>query len=130
LHALHGSMDEQSIGALTPLQAAILDIVWRKGRVTAEDLRFTLQPRHSLKDSTVRTLLRRLEARGYVGHDVRGGVFVYYSTMTRQVLSARETRRLIHLLYGGSTKRFVADLVVEGVLTAPTAQDGKPRGRV
>src|SRR4051812_12179264 len=58
--------------ALTALQQAILDVLWARGAVTAETVREALAPAHQLKDSTVRTLLRRLEARKLVTHTVDG----------------------------------------------------------
>jgi len=57
---------------LTELQQAILDFISDKGSATSEEIREGLRTRHPLKDSSVRTLLRRLEARGYVSHRVEG----------------------------------------------------------
>ena len=51
---------------LTELQQAILDRLWSRGPATADQIREALLPAHRLKDSSVRTLLRRLEARGFV----------------------------------------------------------------
>jgi predicted transcriptional regulator len=62
-----------SAGALTGLQKAILNFVETNGAVTADQVREGLKRDHPLKDSSVRTLLRRLEARGLVSHvDQRG----------------------------------------------------------
>src|SRR5690349_17232007 len=54
--------------SLTELQQAILDFVWENGPVTADQVRQALEPKYPLKDPTIRTMLRRLEARGYVTH--------------------------------------------------------------
>ena len=64
-------------------QRAILDWVWSNGPATAEQLREALLPAHRLKDSSVRTLLRRLEVRGYVSHRLDGKTYVYEATMAR-----------------------------------------------
>jgi predicted transcriptional regulator len=50
---------------VTELQQAILEFIWSKGPATAEEVREGLLPKHPLKDPSVRTLLRRLEERGY-----------------------------------------------------------------
>lgn len=65
---------------LTDLQQAILDYVWTHGPATSERIREELLPAHRLKDSTIRTLLRRLEARGCLTHATEGKVFVYRAT--------------------------------------------------
>ena len=49
-------------------QQAILDQLWSRGPATPDQIREALLPAHRLKDSSVRTLLRRLEIRGYVSH--------------------------------------------------------------
>jgi hypothetical protein len=49
---------------LTTLQQAILDVLWAQGPATSETIREALYDTHPLKDSSIRTLLRRLEAQG------------------------------------------------------------------
>ena len=46
------------------MQQAILDFVWANGPSTSEQIREGIRPRHPLKDSSIRTLLRRLESQG------------------------------------------------------------------
>lgn len=67
---------------LTEREAQIMDIVWRMDRATAEDVREALQDR--LHDSTVRTLLRVLESKGYLTHEVRGKAYVYRAAIGRK----------------------------------------------
>ena len=74
---------------LTDLQQAILDFIWEQGSATAEQVREGLWPNHRLKDPTVRTLLRRLEARGLLTHRLDGKVFCYRAT----VAQTRSVRR-------------------------------------
>ena len=45
---------------LSPLEDAVMKVVWSKGSATADDVRVALSGKHDLKDSTVRTILRRL----------------------------------------------------------------------
>jgi predicted transcriptional regulator len=92
---------------LTPLQRSLLDVVSEKGPMTAEQVREHLLPDHPLKDSSVRTLLRRLEARGLISHAVEGKVFVYRA----------EVKRLIENFWSGSAEQFLAGLVDEKVLS-------------
>ena len=58
---------------LGELERSILSIVWRIGSVTAEQVREELE--RPLKDSTIRTVLRRLEEKGYLAHSVENRTF-------------------------------------------------------
>lgn len=59
------------------LDHAIMSIIWRRGAATAEQVRQDLAPRHALKESTIRTLLGRLEKKGHLKHSVDGRTYVY-----------------------------------------------------
>ena len=102
---------------LTELQQAIVDFVWKAGPATAEQIREGLAPAHALKDSTVRTLLRRLEERDYLTHTVDGKVFVYRAALPPRSLAARSVRQLIDRFWSGSAEQFLAGMVDEKVLT-------------
>ena len=103
---------------LTELQQAILDFVWTHKRATAEQIREGLRAKHPLKDSSVRTLLRRLEARGLLTHRVEGQVFRYEATMAPRRLAARAVQQIIDRFCGGSVEQFLVGMVDERVLSA------------
>lgn len=103
---------------LTELQQAILDYIWNHGASTAEQVREGLLPDHPLKDSSIRTLLRRLEARGYLTHTTEGKVFVYRATSHRTSVAARAVKQIIDRFWAGSAEQFLAGMVDEKVLSA------------
>lgn len=107
-----------SPSALTGLQKAILNFVEAHGAVTAEQVREGLKRDHPLKDSSVRTLLRRLEARGLVSHVVEGKTFVYRAEVASTSVAAAAVRRLIDGFWKGSAEQFLTGLVDEKVLSA------------
>ena len=102
---------------LTDLQQAILDVIWKQGSATADQVREGLLPAHRLKDPTVRTLLRRLEARGFLAHRVEGKVFVYQARVPRRRVAARAVQHIIERFCSGSADQFLAGMVDERVLT-------------
>jgi predicted transcriptional regulator len=104
--------------SLTDLQQAILDFIWSDGPATSEQVRKALRPSHVLKDSSVRTLLRRLEARGYLEHDLDGKVFVYRAAVPRRSLAARAVQHIIDRFCAGSVEQFVIGMVEENVLSS------------
>jgi BlaI family penicillinase repressor len=102
---------------LTELHQAILDRLWSSGPATAEQIREALSPAYQLKDSTVRTLLRRLEARGYVSHRLEGKTFVYEATMAPKRVAAHSVRQIIDRFWSGSVEQFLTGMVDEKILT-------------
>lgn len=102
---------------LTELQQAILDVIWSKGRLTAEQVREALRPKYRLKESSARTLLRRLEDRGFLRHRVDGKVFLYEAVVKPQGVAARAVRHIIDRFCAGSTEQFLLGMVDEQVLT-------------
>jgi len=102
---------------LTELQQAILDWLWSSGPATAEQIREALLPTHRLKDSSVRTLLRRLESRGYVSHGLEGKTFVYEATMAPKRVAAHSVRQIIDRFWSGSVEQFLTGMVDEKILT-------------
>lgn len=105
-------------GPLTALQRAVVDYVAARGPVSAEQVRAGISGAHPLKDSSVRTILRRLEARGLLSHTVDGKVFLYRAETSSARVAARAVKRMIDGFWNGSAERFLAGLVDEKVLTA------------
>ena len=102
---------------LTDLQQAILNFIWAQGAASAEEVREGLLPKHPLKDSSVRTLLRRLEERGYLTHKAEGKVFVFRATVQARSVAARAVRHIIERFCAGSAEQFLVGMVDENVLS-------------
>ena len=62
---------------LSPLEQRFMELIWSSGEVSADDARRMLAHEHDLKDSTIRTIFRRLEQKGYVEHSTEGRSFRY-----------------------------------------------------
>lgn len=92
--------------------------VWRRGSATAEQVREDLAPKRKLKESTVRTLLGRLENKGYLKHKVEGRTYVYASVGGPQGFAIRAVRQIIDRFCGGSAERLIAGMVDNEVLDA------------
>jgi len=92
--------------SLSPLEAECMALLWKRGPMTADDVREALP--NPLRESTVRTLLRRITEKGYLTHDVDGRTYVYRAVDEPSAVAASGVRRLAQLLYRGS----VGDLLV------------------
>jgi len=102
--------------ALTPLEQLLMDHVWNNPGCTAETCRESVAEQRPLKDSTIRTILRNLEQKGYVSHSVQGRTFVYRPVDTRRNVAVHAAQQLIERFCGGSVEEFVVGLVDNRVL--------------
>lgn len=99
---------------LGELERSVLLIVWRYGSVTADLVREGLD--HPLKDSTVRTVLRRLEEKGYVTHRVNDRTYVYCPVESRQRVAGRAAKRIVDWFCDGSVETLLVGMVDSKVL--------------
>jgi predicted transcriptional regulator len=84
------------------------------GTVTAEQVREEL-PR-PLKDSTIRTVLRRLEEKGYLAHSVENRTFLYHQAESRQRVAGRAVQRIVDWFCEGSVEALLVGMVDSKVL--------------
>jgi BlaI family penicillinase repressor len=99
---------------LGELERSILSIVWQIGTVTAEQVREELN--RPLKDSTVRTVLRRLEEKGYLAHTVEDRTFLYRPAQSRQRVAGRAVKRIVDWFCEGSVEALLVGMVDSKVL--------------
>ena len=85
---------------------------------TAEDVRTALEGSHDVKDSTARTILRRLETKGYIEHDVEGRTFVYRPKLEPQNVASQQVRGIIDTLCRGSVENLLVGMVDDNLITA------------
>ena len=102
----------------TDLEQAIMSSVWRRGSATAEQVREDLAPKHTLKESTTRTLLGRLEKKGHLKHSVDGRTYVYSSVQGPQSFAVKAVRQLIERFCAGSAEQLLVGMVDDEVLDA------------
>jgi predicted transcriptional regulator len=69
-----------------------------------------------MKDSTVRTILRRLEQKGFLIHQVEGRTFIYKPVEARQNVAARAVKQIIDRFCGGSVEQLLVGMVDNEVL--------------
>ena len=101
---------------LGDLEHELLTILWKHGEMSATAVR-----RHvarKLKDPTIRTVLRRLEEKGYVTHSVVSGTFIYRATESAETTAATAVQGIVERFCGGSLERVLLALVDAGFADA------------
>jgi predicted transcriptional regulator len=101
---------------ISPLEQLIMDFVWLHPGCTAESCREGVANLRKLKDSTIRTVLRSLEAKGYVDHTLDGRTFLYRALDTKRNVAVQAARHLIDRFCNGSVEELLVGLVDDQVL--------------
>jgi BlaI family transcriptional regulator, penicillinase repressor len=104
----------ESMPGLGDLEREVMQLVWANRTLTAETVREKLARR--LKESTVRTVLRRLEEKGYVTHTVDGRTYVYQATHPRGKVAAKAVQRIVDSFCNGSVEEVLVGMVDSAML--------------
>ena len=99
---------------LGELEHEVMQLVWSHGPITAESVRERLKK--PLKESTVRTVLRRLEDKGYVTHTVEGRTFHFEAAEKRSAVAARAVQRIVNWFCNGSLEEVLVGMVDNAAL--------------
>jgi predicted transcriptional regulator len=101
---------------LGDLEQQVMEFLWRHGPATGETVRMAVGKDRPLTDSTIRTVLRRLEVKQYVRHKVEGRQFVYSSAREPRKVAAETVRRVLRNFCRGSLEELLMGLVDQRVV--------------
>ena len=102
---------------LTDLEHDVMRVVWTSGPCSVEAVHQVVARTRDVKETTVRTLLRRLEQKGYLRHEIDGRAYIYQAVEASRSLAARAVRQIIDRLCHGSMEELVSGMVDAKVLT-------------
>jgi predicted transcriptional regulator len=108
---------------LGELERSVLQLLWQHGTLSAEQVREALEQQdRSLKDSTVRTVLRRLEEKGYLIHILDNRTFLYSPAEPAPMVAGRAVKRILEWFCGGSVEQLLVGMVDSSVLDGKELQ--------
>jgi BlaI family transcriptional regulator, penicillinase repressor len=93
------------------VQLMIMQVLWAGGRANAREITVALNQSEPIAHSTVQTLLRKLEAKGAIGHDVENRTFVFHPLVKEDRFKRGATRDLLDRVFGGSVAEMVSYLL-------------------
>jgi BlaI family transcriptional regulator, penicillinase repressor len=96
---------------LTELQLAIMRELWSRGEASVAEIWEALRPERGLAQTTVATLLTRLEKRGVVGHETRARQFIYRPMVTEAEVRQTMVRDLTESLFAGNVAELMSHLL-------------------
>ena len=122
--------------ALPNSELAVMEVLWRKGRLPARRIQEALYPDVSRpQHGTVQRLLQRLEEKGYVVRDRDLGVNLFSPTVSRDTYASNQLESLANRLTKGSLVPIITRLIEDDRLSASEIArlrrmlDSNPGGR-
>jgi BlaI family penicillinase repressor len=116
-------MAGRSRPSMSPLEDTVMRVIWAKESCTGDEVRQALLRRQPMKDSTVRTILRRLEAKGYVSHEIAGRTYVYRPRLPARRAATQAVRRIVDRLCEGSVEQLLQGMVSDRIVTAEQLEE-------
>ena len=101
--------------SFTDRELDIMGVLWDRGTATVAEVRDALAD--ELAYTTVLTVLRVLEEKGYVGHEEAGRAHRYHPLVERQTAGTSALRRLTRKLFKGSPELLLTHLVSDRELS-------------
>jgi len=96
---------------LTDGEARLMTVLWERSSATVADIVAALEPQGPVNYSTVQTLLRILEKKGYVAHHKTGRAFIYSPVVDQQQARRRALSHLLARLFDGSPSLLVLNVL-------------------
>jgi predicted transcriptional regulator len=96
---------------LTDLQLAVVRAIWDRGECTVAEVQEALLPERPLAQTTVATLLSRLEKRGVVMHRATGRQFIYRATVTEDDVQRSMVDQLTDMLFEGRPTALISHVL-------------------
>ena len=100
---------------LTDREASLMEVLWERGPSTVAEVRECLDD--ELAYTTVLTILRNLEAKGFLTHDEQGRAHRYIAIVDRDNAQRSAVQALTQKLFKGSTELLLTRLVVDKELS-------------
>jgi len=94
-----------------------MQVVWEVGPCSVETVHESVSRNRKLKETSTRTLLRRLEQKGYLRHKTHGRAYLYRAVEPARNLAARAVRQIIDRFCQGSVEELVNGMVESKVLS-------------
>jgi len=100
-----------TLPGLSQSQREIMEIVWERGEVSAVEVREILSKSRDLAKNTVRTMLDRMEEKGWLKHREDGRTYFYSAAQPREASIGQKVLEVVEHVCGGSPEDLVTALL-------------------
>ncbi len=102
---------ERALVELSTAQQEIMEIIWEQGELSVAEIQQTLSRRRKVARNTVRTLVERMEEKGWLLHRTIGRTFLYTAAIPKTVSVGQKIAEVVDKVCGGSAESMVAALL-------------------
>ena len=99
-----------TLPTLTKAEEEVMHIIWQLGRCVVKDIIDTIGD-PDMPHSTISSVVRILEKKGFVGHKAYGKTHEYFPIVTKEDYAQHGVKSLVEKYFGGSPKKLVSFLV-------------------
>jgi predicted transcriptional regulator len=108
--------------ALTDAEAPVMAVLWQRNTATVADVVDALKKKRAVSYSTVQTILRILEMKGYVSHEKVARAFIYRPCVDERQARRRALRHLLTRLFNGSPSLLVLNVLEDDQIDSEELQ--------
>jgi len=100
-------MKQNKPTVLPKFELEIMHVIWDRAQATIQEVKDALNEQHPGAYSTFMTIMRRMENKGILGHEMHedGKTFVYKPLISREEVSASMVQDIYHRMFRGSSER-------------------------
>ncbi len=98
---------------LSNLQINILDILWENGSLSVQEIKRLLEPQRQLAQTSIATILTRLEKQGFVKYNKQGRKYIYSANIAKNEVQDNSIDSLLKNLFKGNKASLVSHLLAE-----------------
>ena len=102
---------------LTPQELAIMKVVWSRDKATVRDVYEALRAKRTIAYTTVMTMMRILEEKGYLKKTLVDRAHVYKPAQRRQQVIGTMVRDFLDRVFDGASDRLLVHLAKDNKLT-------------
>jgi predicted transcriptional regulator len=107
---------------LTDAEAPVMAVLWQRNTATVADVVDALKKKRAVSYSTVQTILRILEMKGYVSHEKVARAFIYRPCVDERQARRRALRHLLTRLFNGSPSLLVLNVLEDDQIDSEELQ--------
>lgn len=109
-------MAARNLPAVSRAEMQILSLVWELGKATVQEVCNILPAGRNITYATVQTLLRRLEKKGYVAHELKGKAHLFSPLVKREAVIRRTVGDFVQSVFAGDAMPLMIHLAKHGKL--------------
>ena len=104
-------------------QMKIMQVLWKKKKATAREITETLNERESIAHSTVQTLIRTLENKGLVEHEIEHRTFIYFPLVKDEKIVKKTMHNVVDYIFNGSVENMVSFVLKNKWITSEEVEE-------